>query len=59
MNIFAHRWPLLLMLLATAFLGITGWSVHRASSDFSGVDPTYRQQQKSISVGDPSQATRR
>jgi hypothetical protein len=58
MTIVTHRWPLLLMLLAVAFLGITGWSVHRASSDFSGIDATYRPQQSSTSVVDPSPAVR-
>jgi hypothetical protein len=46
MNLVTHRWPLMLVLLAAAFLGLTGWSVFRASSDVSGVDAGYQQQQQ-------------
>jgi hypothetical protein len=58
MNIVTHRWPLLLALLGIAFLGLTGWSVHRASNDVSGVDASYRQQQSATPAQDPLRAAR-
>jgi hypothetical protein len=45
MSLVTHRWPFLLVFLAAAFLGLTGWSVFRASSDVSGIDAGYQQQQ--------------
>jgi hypothetical protein len=56
MKIATHRWPLLLALLTAAFLGLTGWSVHRASNDVSAVDGDYRRQQSATPVQEPQPA---
>jgi hypothetical protein len=58
MNLFTHRWPLMIGVLAAFFLGITGWSIYRASSGISGIDPAYLQQGTSADH-DPLRAARR
>jgi hypothetical protein len=59
MNILTHRWPIMIGLLAAFFLSITGWSIHRARTDVSGIDPVYLQKQSATADTDPLRAARR
>lgn len=58
MNIVTHRWPLIIALMAAFFLCITGWSIYRAQSDGSGIDPSYLKQHRATSDTDPLRAAR-